>query len=78
MNVGMMGHPPSRAVIQRQRQCALAYDPNGCELDGDAGFAIVGVGQEQEILSDVVTSNPNVAGQLGQDPNPFPKAPAVW
>ena len=72
MDIAVVGHAPCRAVIECQRQRVLADNANGSELDGDARFAVMTVGQQQILLRDVVAGDPEVAGQLGKNPHPFP------
>ena len=68
MDVGMMGNTPSRSIIQSQGQSILAYNSDWREFDGDAGFAVVGIGQQQVFFRNVVSRNPDMTGKFRQDP----------
>ena len=68
VDVGMMRNTPSRSIIQSQDQSILAHNSDRREFDGDAGFAVVGIGQQQVFFRNVVSRNPDMTGKFRQDP----------
>ena len=73
-DVAVMRHPPGQTVIEGERQRVLADDTHRRELDGHTAFAVVAVGQQQVFFRDVIAGDPDVAGQLGEDPDALPVA----
>ena len=71
VDVGMMNNAIGLIISQRNGQGILAHNTNRSEFDLHAGFAVVGVGEQQIFFTEVIARHPNVTGELGQNPDPF-------
>ena len=61
--------PVVAPLVEGEGQRVLADHPHGRETYLQAALAVVAVGQEQVLVGDVVTHDPDAVGQLGQDPH---------